>query len=113
MINGPRRAGRSASRPDTSLISAAAASAAPSSAPSAAAPPPSTPVTNAGSSGYTISLAKSLNRETTPKSLTCLGRGAACCAPPLSGLLTQAKSPANQGHGQSAVREHGVVERAE
>src|SRR6266545_524067 len=65
----------------------AAASAAPSSAPSATAPPPSTPVTNAGSSGYTISLAKSLSRETAPNSLTC--RGSACRS------LTQAESPAN------------------
>src|SRR5207244_4388943 len=56
-----------------SFTNAAAASAAPSSAPNATAPPPSTPVMNAGSSGYTISLAKSLRRETAPNSLTCLG----------------------------------------
>src|SRR5919201_88144 len=103
MINGPRRAGRSASRPDTSLISAAAASAAPSIAPSAAAPPPSTPVTKAGSSGYTISLAKSLRRETTPNSLTCRG----------SRLFTQAQPPADQGDGKTAVRKYGVVKRAQ
>src|SRR5467141_3234461 len=104
-ISGPRRDGRSASRPATSFTSAAAASAAPSSAPSATAPPPSTPVTNAGSSGYTISLAKSLRRETAPNSLTCLGRAGRS--------LTQAKSPANQGDGQAAVREHGVVKPAQ
>src|SRR6267378_1808580 len=100
-ISGPRRSFRSASRPAMSFTSAAAASAAPSSAPNATAPPPSTPVTNAGSSGYTISLAKSLRRETAPKSLTCLGRAGRS--------LTQAESPANQGDGQAAVREHGVV----
>src|SRR5207244_13046209 len=100
-ISGPRRSGRSASRPASSFTSAAAASAAPSSAPNATAPPPSTPVTKAGSSGYTISLAKSLRRETAPKSLTCLGRAGRS--------LTQAESPANQGDGQAAVREHGVV----
>src|SRR6266571_2506032 len=102
-ISGPRRDGRSASRPAISLTNAAAASAAPSSAPNAAAPPPSTPVTNAGSGGYTISLAKSLRRETAPNSLTCLG----------SRLLTQAESPADQRDGQAAVREHGVVEGAQ
>src|SRR5882672_11102658 len=102
-ISGPRRDGRSASRPATSFTSAA--SAAPSSAPSATAPPPSTPVTNAGSSGYTISLAKSLRRETAPNSLTCLGRAGRS--------LTQAKSPANQRDGQAAVREHGVVKPAQ
>src|SRR5207247_11213461 len=104
-INGPRRDGRSARRPATSFTSAAAASAAPSSAPSATAPPPSTPVTNAGSSGYTISLAKSLSRETAPNSLTC--RGSACRS------LTQAESPTNQGDGHAAVREHGVVKSAQ
>src|SRR5437879_12818070 len=86
-----------------SFTNAAAASAAPSSAPSAAAPPPSTPVTNAGSSGYTISLAKSLRRETAPNSLTCLG----------SRLLTQAESPADQRDGETAVRQDGVVESAQ
>src|SRR6266576_1823847 len=112
-INGPRRDGRSATRPATSFTSAAAASAAPSSAPSATAPPPSTPVTNAGSSGYTISLAKSLSSETAPNSLTCLGRGGACCAPTSGGLLTQAESPANQRDGQAAIGQHGVMEGAE
>src|SRR5438132_1005273 len=102
-ISGPRRSGRSASRPAMSFTNAAAASAAPSSAPSAAAPPPSTPVTNAGSSGYTISLAKSLRRETAPNSLTCLG----------SRLLTQAESPADQRDGETAVRQDGVVESAQ
>src|SRR5947199_10099104 len=101
-INGRRRDGRSARRPATSFTTAAAASAAPSSAPSAIAPPPSTPVTNAGSSGYTISLAKSLRRETAPNSLTCRGR--------LGVSFTQAESPADQGDGKAAVREHGVVE---
>src|SRR3989441_10667107 len=102
-ISGPRRDGRSASRPATSFTSAAAASAAPSSAPNAAAPPPRTPVMNAGSSGYTISLAKSLRRETAPNSLTCQGRAGR--------LLTQAESPADQSDGQAAVRQHRVVER--
>src|SRR6267142_5155090 len=101
-ISGPRRDGRSASRPATSFTSAAAASAAPSSAPNATAPPPSSPVMNAGSSGYTISLAKSLRRETAPNSLTCRGRREAS--------LTQAKSPANQSDGQAAIRQHGIVE---
>src|SRR5688572_15407643 len=105
MIRGPRRAGRSASRPAQSLTAAAAASAAPSSAPSATAPPPSTPVTKAGSSGYTISLAKSLRRETAPNSLTCLGSAGR--------LLTQAESPANQRDGQAAVGQHGVVKGAQ
>src|SRR5712692_7734580 len=102
-ISGPRRDGRSASRPATSFTSAAAASAAPSSAPSATAPPPSTPVMNAGNSGYTISLAKSLRRETAPNSLTCLG------SPEGGRLLTQAEPPANQTDRQAAVWEHGVV----
>src|SRR3989441_7563788 len=102
-INGPRRDGRSASRPATTFTSAAAASAAPSSAPNAAAPPPRTPVMNAGSSGYTISLAKSLRRETAPNSSTCLG----------SRLLTQAESPADQRDGQAAVGQHGVMEGAQ
>src|SRR5882762_4990639 len=104
-ISGPRRDARSASRPETSFTSAAAASAAPSSAPNATAPPPRTPVMNAGSSGYTISLAKSLRRETAPNSLTCLG---SCWR-----SLTQAESPADQRDGQAAVREHGVVEGAQ
>src|SRR6267143_1469159 len=102
-ISGPRRDGRSASRPAMSFTSAAAASAAPSSAPNATAPPPRTPVMNAGSSGYTISLAKSLRRETAPISLTCLGSAGG------GRLLTQAESPANQRDGQAAVWEHGVV----
>src|ERR671924_1187732 len=88
-----------------SFTNAAAASAAPSSAPNATAPPPSTPVTNAGSSGYTISLAKSLRRETTPNNLTCRGR------PP--GSFTQAESPANQGDGNAAVRQDRVVKCAQ
>src|SRR2546425_884586 len=104
-INGPRRDGRSASRPATSFTSAAAASAAPSSTPNATAPPPRTPVMNAGSSGYTISLAKSLRRETAPNSFTCLGSEGR--------LLTQAESPADQSDGQATVRQHGVVEGAE
>src|SRR5881296_249677 len=104
-ISGPRRDGRSASRPETSFTSAAAASAAPSSAPNATAPPPKTPVMNAGSRGYTISLAKSLRRETAPNSLTCLG---SCWR-----SLTQAESPADQCDGQAAVRQHGVVEGAQ
>src|SRR5881296_2827216 len=104
-MSGPRRDGRSASRPATSFTSAAAASAAPSSTPNATAPPPSTPVTNAGSSGYTISLAKSLSRETAPNSLTCLGSEGR--------LLTQAESPADQSDGQAAIWQHGVMERAQ
>src|SRR5213592_371625 len=104
-ISGPRRDGRSASRPAPSFTSAAAASAVPSSAPNAAAPPPSTPVMNAGSSGYTISLAKSLRRDTAPNSLTCRGRAGR--------LLTQAESPANQCDGQAAVWEDGVVKGAQ
>src|SRR6266566_166483 len=104
-MSGPRRDARSASRPETSFTSDAAASAAPSSAPNATAPPPSTPVMNAGSSGYTISLAKSLRRDTTPNSLTCRGRAGR--------LLTQAESPANQTDGQTAVWEDGVVKGAQ
>src|SRR6266550_2260996 len=104
-ISGPRRDGRSASRPAPSFTSAAAASAPPSSAPNATAPPPNTPVMNAGSSGYTISLAKSLRRDTAPNSLTCRGRAGL--------LLTQAESPANQCDGQTAVWEDGVVKGAQ
>src|SRR3989440_9682285 len=104
-MSGPRRSARSASRPATSFTSAAAASAAPSNAPSAAAPPPSTPVTNAGSNGYTISLAKSLRSETAPNSLTCLGSS--------SSLFTQAESPADQRDGKTTVREDGIMEAAE
>src|SRR5207237_1236447 len=108
-INGPRRAGRSASRPATSFTRAAAPTAAPSSAPNASAPPPSTPVMNAGRSGYTISLAKSLRRETAPSSLTWRGRP----LPPPFASFTQAESPPNQGDGKAAVGQHGVVKRAQ
>src|SRR6185436_3148012 len=105
MISGPRRAGRSAVRPAKNFTNAEAASAAPSSAPNANAPPPSTPVTNAGSSGYTISLAKSLRRETAPNSLTCLG---SCWR-----SLTQAESPAYQRDRQAAIGQDRLVEAAQ
>src|SRR5713226_9736593 len=102
MMSGPRRAERSDARPEPNFTNAAASSAAPSSVPRATAPAPNTPVTNAGSSGYTISLAKSLSSETNPKSAT--GRGS---------LPTEAQAPADQGDGEAPIRQDRVVERTQ
>src|ERR1043166_4737415 len=94
---------RSASRPLTHLTSAAVRSAAPSRAPSASAVPPSGPVMNAGRTGYTISLAKSLNSETSERPLT--GPGSADFR---SGIEPHA--PADQRHRQPAVAQDLAVE---
>src|SRR5262245_43713659 len=93
---------RSARRPLIHLTSAAVRSAAPSSAPSASALPPSGPVMNAGRTGYTISLAKSLKSETNERPLT--GPGSADFG---SGI--EAHAPADQRHRQPAVAQHLAV----
>src|SRR6267143_5069180 len=102
MMSGPRRVERSDARPEANFTNAAANSAAPSSVPRATAPAPNTPVTNAGSSGYTISLAKSLSSETRPKSATCRGS-----------LPIEAQAPADQADGEAPVRQDRVVERTQ
>src|SRR5260370_26687177 len=101
-MSGPARAERADARPDPNFTNAAGRPAAPSSVPRATAPAPNTPVTNAGSSGYTISLAKSLSRETNPKSAT--GRGS---------LTTEAQAPPDQGDREASVRQDRVVERTQ
>src|SRR2546422_8728685 len=108
-MSHPRRAGRSASRPAPNFTTDAASSAAPSSAPSACGPAPSTPVTNAGSSGQIISLAKSFSSETNPNSLT--GRGSRDAAAPLAAIESQ--TPPHQRDGQAAVLEERRVEAPE
>src|SRR5882724_10480284 len=108
-IMGPRRGTRSASRPAPSFTNAAANSAAPSSAPRACGPPPRTPVTNAGSNGYIISLAKSLSSETQPNNFACRGSGGEGAAP----LGIEAEAPADQRDREAAVAEQSVVEAAQ
>src|SRR5947199_10574186 len=109
-MSGPRRAGRSASRPAPNFTTDAANSAAPSRAPSACGPAPSTPVTNARSSGEIISLAKSLSSETAPNSFTGRGSRAAGAA---SLPLMQTQAPPDQRDGQAAVLEDRIVEAAQ
>src|SRR5260370_30931176 len=99
-MSGPRRAERSDARPEPNFTNAAASSAAPSSVPRATAPAPNTPVTNAGNSGYTISLAKSLSSETNPKSAT--GRGS---------LPTEAQAPPHQGDRKASLPHDLLMER--
>ncbi len=101
--------GRSASRPDTNFTIADAKSAAPSNAPSVTAPAPKTPVTNAGKSGYTISLAKSLSSETSPNSLTVRGRRVADGP----ALLTEVQPPTNQRDGEAAVLQNRCMKTRE
>src|SRR2546422_6729213 len=101
-MSGPRRVERSDSRPDPNFTNAAANPAGPSGVPRATAPAPSTPVTNAGSSGYTISLAKSLRSETNPNRVTWRGS-----------LLTDSQTPPDQGDGETPIRQDGVMERTE
>src|SRR3989454_1060163 len=128
-IMGPRKGTRSARRPAPSFTNAAANSAAPSSAPSACGPAPKTPVTNAGSNGQIISLAKSWSSETQPNSFTCRGsrlgargsglgprfiRSVESPAPsPDSLLFIEAEAPADQRDGEAAVAQQGVMEAAQ
>src|SRR3972149_6443645 len=93
---------RSASLPLTHRSSAAVRSAAPSRVPSASALPPSGPVMKAGKTGYTISLAKSLNSETSESPLTGPGSRRA-------GSGIEPHSPADQGDGQAPVGEQLLV----
>src|ERR1041385_8962292 len=119
-MSGFAHPGRSARRPLIQRTSAAVRSAAPSSAPSATAVPPSGPVTNAGSTGQTISLAKSLKSDTAERPLTGPGSrdvGRSAGAPsksvlpgPDAGSGIEPQPPADERHRKPAVRGHLGVE---
>src|SRR4026207_825698 len=103
-MSGLVQFGRSASRPLPHLTTAGGGSAAPPRAPGARPPPPGVVVTKAGSTGYTISLAKSLHNETAESPLTGPGSG------PSRGSVIQPHPPAHQGHRNAAVAQELAVE---